>query len=251
MADSWRGLLLWPVLLATACASTPRTGLDTPLGDAGQLVVVQTAAWDAPAGSLRRFERQGAQWRELGPPIPVTIGRAGSAWGLGRHPVQSEGPVKREGDGRSPAGLFAIGTAFGYPENAETGLDYQAMQSSHWCIDVGGSPLYNKVVDSNEVGSAAIKDSTEPMRRDLHVNGDQRYRIGFVIEHNPDGVDMAGSCIFAHVWKSPNDATAGCTAMSDTDMRALLAWLRKERSPRFVLLPEAEYARLRAAWRLP
>lgn len=251
MRNAWRALLLLPILLAVGCATAPGGSGEPLLADAGQLVLVRTPGWDAPAGTLRRFERAGVHWREVGSAIPVTLGRAGSAWGAGLHPAQADGPTKREGDGRSPAGLFAIGAAFGYPEGFVTGLEYQAMQSSHWCVDVSGSPLYNRIVDSSEVGSAAIQGSTEPMRRDLHVNGDQRYRIGFVIEHNPDGVDMAGSCIFAHVWKSPTDATAGCTAMSDADMQVVLGWLRKERSPRFLLLPDLEYQRVRDAWRLP
>src|SRR5205085_414028 len=82
-----------------------------------------------------------------------------------------------------------------------------------------------------DVGAAAVKGSTEPMRRDIHVNGDHRYRIGFVIEHNAAGVAYGGSCIFAHVWKTPADATAGCTAMSDEDMQALLRWLDRKRTP--------------------
>jgi L,D-peptidoglycan transpeptidase YkuD (ErfK/YbiS/YcfS/YnhG family) len=89
------------------------------------------------------------------------------------------------------------------------------------------------------------------MRRDLHADGDQRYRIGFVVEHNPDGRDRAGSCIFAHVWKAPGAATAGCTAMSDADMQQLLRWLDRRQSPRFVLLPAREYERLGEAWKLP
>ena len=244
--------LLAPALLLCAlagCAGLPRTG--APTTGAGQLVVVTTAHWDAPVGSLRTFERKGEAWREVGTARAVSIGRTGAAWGLGLHPAQHEGPRKREGDGRSPAGVFAIGAAFGYPETVETGLEYQAMQSSDWCVDVPGSPLYNRIVDADEVGSAAVKDSTEPMRRDLHVDGDQRYRIGFVIEHNADGQDRAGSCIFAHVWKAPGAATAGCTAMSDADMQQLLRWLDRRQSPRFVLLPAAEYDRLRGHWQLP
>jgi L,D-peptidoglycan transpeptidase YkuD (ErfK/YbiS/YcfS/YnhG family) len=62
---------------------------------------------------------------------------------------------------------------------------------------------------------------------------------------------MAGSCIFAHLWKSPDTATAGCTAMQPEAMQALLAWLDPKRQPVFVLLPQAEYGRLKTAWRLP
>jgi hypothetical protein len=39
--------------------------------------------------------------------------------------------------------------------------------------------------------------------------------------------------------------------MSDANMQALLRWLDRDRNPRFVLLPEHEYARLQAQWLLP
>jgi L,D-peptidoglycan transpeptidase YkuD (ErfK/YbiS/YcfS/YnhG family) len=242
-----RSFLLALLVALGGCASLPQA----PLDSAEQLVLVTTPGWDAPAGQLRRFERDGADWREVGEPVAVTIGRAGAAWGLGLNPPQADGPQKREGDGRSPAGIYAIGEAFGYPERVETGLDYHGMRDSEWCVDVVGSPLYNRIVDTRDVGEAAVKGSSEPMRRDIHVNGDQRYRIGFVIEHNVQGKDRGGSCIFAHVWKAPGNPTAGCTAMTDEDMQQLLRWLDKRRIPRFVLLPQAEYERLKTDWQLP
>ena len=244
-------LAVLATLLLAACNSTQTRESEDPLAGAGQLVLVTSPDWDAPRGSLRTFERAGDGWREIGQARDVTIGRAGSAWGIGLHPAQPAGPQKREGDGRSPAGVFNIGLAFGYPESVDTGLAYEAMQDSDWCVDVPGSPYYNRLVDSKTVGAAAVAESTEPMRRDLHANGDQRYRLGFVIEHNARGIDRGGSCIFAHVWKSPDDATAGCTAMPDETLQAVLHWLDRRRSPRFVLLPQAEFARLRERWKLP
>jgi L,D-peptidoglycan transpeptidase YkuD (ErfK/YbiS/YcfS/YnhG family) len=217
-----------------------------------QLVVVLTPNWDAPQGRLARFERDaGGAWRPVGASFPVMLGRSGSAWGLGVHAPQADGPQKAEGDGRAPAGVFAIGTAFGYADRTATRLAYAPMQREHWCIDVPGSPLYNRIVDTREVGAQAIEGSTEPMRRDLQKEGDPRYRLGFVIEHNAMGVDRAGSCIFAHLWKGPDVPTAGCTAMADADMATLLGWLDPAATPRFVLLPVQAYARLQAAWDLP
>lgn len=215
------------------------------------MVLVTIPDWNTNHGVLRRYERAGADWREVGPSQPVTIGRSGAAWGLGLHSEQSTGLLKREGDGRSPAGVFDIGHAFGYPATATTALPYDAMQASHYCIDASGSPLYNRIVDADVVGAGAVAGSTEPMRRDLHADGDQRYRLGFVIEHNTQARPMAGSCIFAHLWKSPSDATAGCTAMAPDTMAGLLAWLRPAQHPVFVLLPDDEYARLQTTWQLP
>ena len=222
-----------------------------PWNAAEQMVVVITPDWDANQGVLRTFERSNGDWREVGEPRPVMVGRSGSAWGLGLHPEAQSDPIKREGDGRSPAGVFTIGSAFGYADQADTALPYSAMQRSHYCMDVSASPLYNRIVDAREVGDNAVAGSTEPMRLDLHSAGDQRYRLGFVIEHNPQARRDAGSCIFAHLWKQPGDVTAGCTAMDDPSMTRLLNWLRPERHPVFVLMPQAQYVSLRDPWKLP
>jgi L,D-peptidoglycan transpeptidase YkuD (ErfK/YbiS/YcfS/YnhG family) len=243
------------LLLLAGCVHRPTAEAQaTRWQHARQLVLVTTADWSADRGNLRRYSRSdGGDWQSVSAPIPVVIGRTGAAWGIGLHdvPQGTGGPIKQEGDGRSPAGVFAIGEAFGYAKAVDTALPYAAMQASDYCVDVSGSPLYNRIVDANEVGADAVKDSTEPMRRDLHADGDQRYREGFVIEHNPLGKPAAGSCIFAHLWKSPDSSTAGCTAMDPAAMQSLLDWLDAKQRPVFVLLPQSEYDRLHAAWQLP
>jgi L,D-peptidoglycan transpeptidase YkuD (ErfK/YbiS/YcfS/YnhG family) len=216
------------------------------------MVLVTTADWDAPSGTLRYYEREGAGWKQVGAGFDVTVGRNGTAWGIGLHDARRDGPVKREGDGKAPAGVFAIGTAFGYAASARTGLDYTGMGANDWCIDVPESAYYNRIIDRSLVKAPHLEKSSEPMRRDIHADGDQRYREGFVIEHNANGaVANGGSCIFAHLWKAPGEATAGCTAMAPDDMAPLLAWLDARKRPVFVELPQAQYARLRAAWNLP
>lgn len=239
-------------LLLGACVHAPaESARSVPWAQARQLVLVTTADWDATQGDLRRYERTRAGWRQVGEVAAVSVGRTGTAWGRGLHPAQGDGPQKREGDGKAPAGVFAIGTAFGYAPQAATGLAYQGMGYNDWCIDVPESPLYNRIVDRSVAKAPGLDQSTEPMRLDLHANGDQRYRQGFVIEHNADAMPGAGSCIFAHLWGTPGQVTAGCTAMAPESMQALLAWLDRERQPVFALLPRAQHAALRHAWQLP
>lgn len=238
------------VLMLSACATnTPPS--PTPLGDAHQLVLVLTDGWDATSGTLQRFEKHGVQWREAGAAAPIAVGRNGAAWGLGLHPTQADGPQKQEGDGRAPAGVFALSEAFGYAGHDTTRMPYKAMLASHYCMDVPGSPNYNQIIDTRELGETAAKGSTEPMRLDLHNNGDPRYRKGLVIGQNASAVPRGGSCIFAHLWRTPGEPTAGCTAMAADTMDALLAWLRPQDRPLLVLLPRSEYQRLSQAWQLP
>jgi L,D-peptidoglycan transpeptidase YkuD (ErfK/YbiS/YcfS/YnhG family) len=237
--------------LLAACATTaPRA---QPWDGARQLVVVTTADWDAPTGTLRAFERDGDGWREAKPGFAVNVGRQGSGWGLGLHDArdQDAGPVKREGDGRAPAGVFAIGPAFGYAPDVATGLAYTPMQANDWCIDVPDSPLYNRIVDRSVAKAPGLDLASEPMRRDLQAKPDDLYKVGFVIEHNAQATPQGGSCIFAHVQRGIGMPTAGCTSMPEDALRGLLAWLHDDAHPAFVLLPEHEYARLQATWHLP
>ncbi len=219
--------------------------------DARQLVLVVTDDWNATTGTLQRFEMRDGQWRPAAAAAPISVGRNGAAWGLGLHPAQAEGPQKHEGDGRAPAGVFTLGEAFGYADKANTAMPYRAMQDTSYCIDVPDSPLYNRIIDTRTEGEAAAKGSTEPMRLDLHNKGDVRYREGLVIGHNPTATPRAGSCIFAHLWRTPGEPTAGCTAMAADTMDSMLAWLRPDARPVLVLLPRAEYLRVSHEWQLP
>lgn len=256
MSTRWNASLMLPLLLAAGCAHQPATTANgasdaAHWADAQQMVVVTTADWDSTQGELRRFERDGGGWRQIGDARAIVVGRAGIAWGAGLNTAHSDGPVKREGDGKAPAGVFAIGPAFGYAGSAQTGLDYKPMRLNDWCIDVPASAYYNRIIDRSVVKAPLLDLSSEPMRRDLHENGDQRYREGFVIEHNAANVPNVGSCIFAHLWTGPASTTAGCTAMAPASMEILLAWLDARRNPVFVQLPQAQYMQLRAAWNLP
>lgn len=236
-------------ILAFSSAARAADG-DPPWRAARQLVLVTSSDWNAAGGVLLAFEREAAGWKRVHGPYAVALGRSGSAWGRGLHPPQT-GLEKKEGDGRSPAGVFRIGSAFGYEPTIGSALTYKQSSASDYCIDVSGSPLYNRIVDANVVGRAAVAGSTEPMRLDLHSKGDVRYKLGFVIEHNVEGAAQGGSCIFAHLWRAAGEPTSGCTSMDEQSLRALLAWLRPDQNPIFVSLPQDEYALRESSWGLP
>ena len=217
--------------------------------DSTQLLVTLTDDWDAPTGHMYTFVRHDGSWQQQPLETPVNIGRTGLAWGIGLHEAQA-GVQKKEGDGKAPAGIFYLGDAFGYLPDVQTGMSYQPMEATDFCIDVLGSPYYNQTVDAQEVGEAAVQGSSEGMRRDIHY-GDQQYRKGLFVRHNPRNVDGAGSCIFIHLWKKHGAPTAGCTAFAEPTLDRLLAWLDESAKPVYVALPRAEYARKRAQWGLP
>jgi L,D-peptidoglycan transpeptidase YkuD (ErfK/YbiS/YcfS/YnhG family) len=215
-----------------------------------QLVLVITANWQADHGLLYTFEKINGSWKLRSKANQVTVGKNGLAWGLGLHAKQ-QGLYKQEGDGKAPAGIFELGSAFGYLKSLNTAMPYQAMSENDFCIDVNRSPYYNQIVDKSVVGEKAVTASTEPMRRDIHVNGDIRYKKGLVVKHNQQNIIGQGSCIFIHVWKAHGVPTSGCTAMAETVVDSLLAWLDVSKKPLYILLPQAQYIEKKQAWALP
>ncbi|HEU0014383.1 MAG TPA: L,D-transpeptidase family protein [Longimicrobium sp.] len=250
--------LLMLAMLTLACAPAARAGqvgaMGNPLGDALQVVVVTTADWNAVDAELRRYERASPAepWRAVGEPVRAAVGRTGLAWGTGLHRpgIAAAGdPIKREGDGKAPAGIFRLGSAFGYAPAAEAAwvrLPYHPTDAGVECVDDSGSRHYNRRVDRDTIAQPDWT-SHEELRRN-----DQLYRWGVWVDHNSDPpVPQGGSCIFLHVWAGPGVATSGCTAMAEADLTALLAWLDPAAGPLLVQLPRGVHEGLRGPWALP
>jgi uncharacterized protein YijF (DUF1287 family) len=213
-----------------------------------QLVVVLNTSFSDWHARVLRFERrQGAAFRRVGPALSAVLGSAGYGWGDGMHgqgaPSGRAGPLKREGDLRSPAGMFRLGTVHGYGERPTLQLPYQASDEAQRCVDDASSAHYNRVVSIADVGETWR--SAEHMRR-----SDDMYELALDLEHNKAPVVPGhGSCIFAHVWAAPNVPVTGCTALAKADLRSLLTWLKP--GALWVALPDPEYRALRGTWGLP
>jgi len=212
--------------------------------------VVTTPSWNATTGTLRQFERDDvrAPWRPASAAIPVVIGRTGLAWGDESLASAVGQPIKHEGDGRSPAGVFPLDTAFGFAPKSELPwlrMPYAALQPGSDCVDDEASAYYNTVVDRAAVPKVDW-NSAEHMRQ-ISV-----YRLGVIVGYNATPPKKGrGSCIFLHIWSGPTSTTAGCTALDAGALESLMRWLDRARRPAIVQLPADEYSRLMAAWALP
>src|SRR6185312_14960919 len=108
--------------------------------------------WTNIDGELRCFERSGLSWKHHGEEFPIVVGHAGMGWPTPRWIPGNRSydpPVKREGDGRSPAGVLGLPTAFGYasPEQAHwIKLPYIQCTDAVECVDDGKSSHYNEVL---------------------------------------------------------------------------------------------------------
>ncbi len=214
-----RLLLLLPLLLLAGCQhQRPGVILDKcRLPGASRQAVLVERDKSMPAGlAIRLFARGDSGWQQQGGSIPAVAGRNGLA-PLGE---------KREGDGRTPSGIFPLERGFGY-EPFTTRLPYIVLTPEMIWIDDPSSERYNMLTDKK----AGAGLSYEIMRR-----ADELYRYGIVVEYNTKTiVPGAGSAIFFHLWSSPVTPTAGCIATAEPDMLRLLRWLDPAQEPQTVI----------------
>lgn len=194
-----------------------------------QIVVVQASTISSTAGHLWLLERHLDQWQSTLGPSPVSLGRNGLAWGIGEHSIQRPAsiPLKREGDKRTPLGVFRIPYAFGEAASVHSNLPYHRMTPHHAGVDDPNSHHYNQIVDTREV--TRDWQSAESM-----IPSGGSYRLGLFVTHNPKNRPHSGSCIFLHLWPTPNEPTSGCTAMSEETMRLLLEKLHPRARPHLI-----------------
>ena len=134
--------------------------------------------------------------------------------------------VKKEGDGKTPSGIYPLGPAFGYAFMVNTGLDYlQATDIDFWVDDVQ-SIQYNQWVHGKPNAN-----SFERMKRH-----DNLYQYGIVIGYNTHPVIPGnGSAIFMHVWRRYDSPTSGCVAVNQRYLRKILHWLNQHYQPVIIL----------------
>ncbi|HEY4239138.1 MAG TPA: L,D-transpeptidase family protein [Kofleriaceae bacterium] len=227
------------VVIAALCSAA---AADPIPKDASQLVTGVIDDWQGHTATLRLWERAGGAWKPVGAPWQAAIG-SGAGWGIGLHgsgaPSGHDGPVKEEGDGRSPAGAFRVNAAYGYAAGKSL-LPFTVSEGLE-CVDDEKSKNYGTILRRT---ATSDWHSSEQMRRK-----DALYTWVIDIAHNPKHQPGAGSCIFFHVWRRADSPTVGCTAMAEPDMRRLLGALKPDAV--YVLLPKRDYDALAGAWGLP
>ncbi|WP_239004598.1 L,D-transpeptidase family protein [Paenibacillus tepidiphilus] len=180
--------------------------------EARQVVVVEAAERSSQSGVLSLREKRGGQWVALLSGIPVSLGKGG----LGK---------TKEGDGRTPSGVFRLGHAFGFAaQPAGLRLPYTRTSPTDFWVDDPASPDYN----------TWISYSGNPQQRWSSYEALQHplYKYAVTVSYNTNPVIPGkGSAIFLHLWRGPGQPTAGCIAMSEPDLLRLMQALDPGLSP--------------------
>ncbi len=231
-------LALFLALLAVTVAAQDSRSL---VSHASKLIVVTTPDWNSVHGTLKRYEKRNGKWQQLGDPVSIVVGKSGIGW-TPALPPDPNAPVKKEGDGRSPAGIFPLTQTFGFADALPGAKDYLSLKPTTECVDDIHSTHYAHIVDRDKV--KVDWNSCEKMR-DIAI-----YKWGVVVPYNmKDTKPGAGSCIFLHIAPPSGNGTAGCTAMPEANIKEIVDWIGN--GAVLVQMPEAVYASVKKNLQTP
>jgi L,D-peptidoglycan transpeptidase YkuD (ErfK/YbiS/YcfS/YnhG family) len=178
-----------------------------------QLITVSSLG--GVSARMQTFNLENGVWK-LQKSYPAVVGLKGFA---------AEGE-KKEGDKKTPSGVFELGQVWGYSEAFQTPMPYRLVTDEDKFIDDVNSKEYNTWVH----GPTSAK-SFEKMRRK-----DSLYEYGLVINYNMRPiVPGKGSAIFMHIWQSKNAGTDGCVALEKRNLIEVLRWLEPSKNPLIAL----------------
>lgn len=170
---------------------------------------------------------------------------SGSPW----HPVFSEMPAetgyghlrnsRREGDGSTPTGVYGIGRQMygNMPDPGGLHYPYRRLVCGDWWDEDPYSPRYNRFVQVPCGTKPAFAAWSEALWTETIA-----YPYFAVIQFNVDptigGPEAPGSGIFLHSWV--DGPTAGCVALPEKSLLAVLRWLRPSADPVIAIGTKAE-----------
>ena len=186
-------------LTSVACAAIDPADIKAA-EDADQLVIVS-----GTKGSNANFyfyeKNSDGEWEEI-ISCPAYIGKKG--WGK-----------TREGDMKTPCGVYTFTMAFGINEDPGCVMGYTQVDDTHYWNGDSNSEKYNQFVSARDYNNFNKKDSEHIIDYSL------AYKYCLNISYNEEGTPKKGSAIFLHCF-TKNKFTGGCVAIPEEKMIEVL-----------------------------
>ncbi|MDG4825910.1 L,D-transpeptidase family protein [Asanoa sp. WMMD1127] len=197
--------------------------LRTLPADTTQVIVVKANGFDTSTGTLQAFSKRSGGWTPAFDLMPARLGGNGFT------------DNKTEGDVGTPTGVYSIGTTmYGIRTNPGVRYGYHKLVENDWWNENPDTAGYNTFFHGADPGGAS--EALWEIAPQYHYFAVINYNIPVVKDDPP-----RGSGIFLHV--SVGRSTAGCVAISESDLVKVLRWLDPAAKPRIVMAPASELDR--------
>lgn len=187
---------------------------------ATRLVIITVPAMDSVKATMQTFARKSpaGSWERRTEPEAAVVGAAGIGWGQTFASfAKKDEAIKREGDKRTPGGVFRLGPTFGFGIEKING-HVQLLPGKSFCVEDPSSTQYGQIIERSKAKDAKRGEdmATFPL-----------YKRGIVVNYPALRGARAGSCIFLHVWGGDGVGTDGCVALPEARVAELQEWTGK------------------------
>lgn len=186
-----------------------------------QVIFVLAPKLNSQTAKLVLYENE----KQISKPITVNIGENGLSLN------------KKEGDKKSPIGIFNLEKIYTYHEKIDTKMPYKKSTKNHICIDDINSKDYNKILEVND--KIKYKSYEKMLLKNI------TYEYVITVDYNSKNVKNVGSCIFLHVENPKKKFTSGCTSMKKDDIKNIVSWLDKNKKPILIQIPKDNCSKLK------
>ncbi len=205
------------VIALLKAASFLPNGFEKLSSEVKQAVAVKTDNSTSYQATVEAYEKRDAAWAKVFGPMNAAAGKNGFS------------ANKVEGDGKTPAGIYELGYAFGSAVRpAKLKIDYRDVTAVDYWIDDPKSKDYNTWV--RYYGDPYQRwNSFERLNHPL-------YKYAVLIRYNENPIIKGkGSAIFFHVWRSSSSPTLGCVALPESGLLKMMNWLDEDKKPTVIL----------------
>ena len=209
------------LLLASACGKTAGPlddyqGIDVvspdwvgkldAAGDAKQMLIVAAFSADATDAWISLHEKQSDGSWHMVMTSPGFIGKNG----LGK---------TREGDAKTPVGIFHFNRAFGIADDPGCAIPYVKVdQDTYWSGDPRDGYRYNELVNLKDLPGLDLESGDSEHIIDYPYH----YQYCLNISYNEEGTPGLGSAIFLHCLAPAKPVTGGCVSIPEDHMRFVM-----------------------------
>ena len=172
--------------------------------DANQLLLVAAFGQDATAAWVSLHEKQSDGTWHMVMTTPGVIGRSG----IGK---------TKEGDGKTPQGVYRFNCAFGIADDPGCKIPYTKVDNDHyWSGDYREGYHYNELVSLKDYPDLDVENCEHIIEYVYH------YQYCLNISYNEEGVPGVGSGLFLHCFGPARPFTAGCVAIPEEHMKYVM-----------------------------
>lgn len=122
---------------------------------------------------------------------------------------------KREGDRKTPCGVYGFNRAFGILDDPGSLLPYHKLTEADYWVDDPDSAHYNRMVNADE--TERDWDSAEHL-----IRIDPYYHYVLSLTYNEEAVPGKGSAIFLHCTAEGYPGSSGCICIPEPEMKTVM-----------------------------